>query len=145
MVITEYVDSQHREAVITLWKTTFGYPTAHNVPALAIDKKLVVADGLFFVALKDEVVTGTVMAGYDGHRGWLYSVAVDPACRRQGLGEALVRRAETALAARGCMKINLQIVSTNESVTAFYESLGYSVEPHISMGKRIAANIPEQG
>ncbi|MBK5549274.1 GNAT family N-acetyltransferase, partial [Pseudomonas sp. TH03] len=72
-----------------------------------------------------------------------YSVAVHPAQRRQGLGARLVRHAEQALTARGCMKINLQIVSTNESVKGFYESLGYAVEPRISMGKKVEVNIAQ--
>ncbi|MEB0228311.1 GNAT family acetyltransferase [Pseudomonas sp. 10S4] len=141
--IVEYADEHHRTAVINLWETAFGYETAHNTPSLVIDKKLAIADGLFFVALAAEVVVGTVLAGYDGHRGWLYSVAVHPAQRRQGLGARLVRHAEQALTARGCMKINLQIVSTNESVKGFYESLGYAVEPRISMGKKVEVNIAQ--
>lgn len=140
--IVDYANEQHRASVIELWETAFGYETAHNTPSLVIDKKLAIADGLFFVALNSDVVVGTVLAGYDGHRGWLYSVAVHPAQRRQGLGARLVRHAEQALTARGCMKINLQIVSANESVKSFYESLGYAGEPRISMGKKVEANIP---
>jgi ribosomal protein S18 acetylase RimI-like enzyme len=140
-VIADYSNEHHRTAVIALWETVFGYETAHNTPALAIDKKLAVNDGLFFVALAGDEVVGTVLAGYDGHRGWLYSVAVHPAHRRRGLGARLVHHAESALIGRGCMKINLQIVSTNESVKTFYEALGYSTEPRISMGKRIKSNI----
>jgi ribosomal protein S18 acetylase RimI-like enzyme len=144
-VIANYSNNHHRHAVIALWETVFGYETAHNTPSLAIDKKLAVADELFFVALRDEEVIGTVMGGYDGHRGWLYSVAVHPAHRREGLGAKLVRHAENALIARGCMKINLQIVSANASVAVFYEALGYSIEPRISMGKKIEANIVMPG
>ena len=103
------------------------------------------ADDLFFVALPGHEVVGTVLAGYDGHRGWLYSVAVHPSHRRKGIGMNLVRHAEDALTARGCMKINLQIVSSNESVKTFYESLGYSTEPRISMGKKIESNIEMPG
>ncbi|WP_339482585.1 MULTISPECIES: GNAT family acetyltransferase [unclassified Pseudomonas] len=139
--IANYSNEHHRLCVMQLWETVFGYETAHNAPGLAIDKKLAVSDGLFFVALAGEEVVGTVLAGYDGHRGWLYSVAVHPAHRRKGLGANLVRHAEGALTARGCMKINLQIVSANENVKTFYESLGYSVEPRISMGKKIESNI----
>lgn len=141
VAITDYSDTFHRLAVIELWKAVFGYETAHNTPRLAIDKKLAVSDGLFFVAMTNNEVSGTVLAGYDGHRGWLYAVAVHPAHRRKGVGMQLVRHAEHALTLRGCMKINLQIVSTNASVQAFYESMGYSTEPRISMGKKIESNI----
>jgi|OpeIllAssembly_1097287.scaffolds.fasta_scaffold453556_1 ribosomal protein S18 acetylase RimI-like enzyme len=140
--ITEYSDDRHRQQVIRLWKTVFGYEAAHNDPAVAIDKKLAVRDGLFFLADVDGAVVGTVLAGYDGHRGWLYSVAVHPAQRKKGLGTALVRFAEQALIERGCMKINLQIVSGNEDVAAFYESLGYAIEKRVSMGKMINQNLP---
>jgi len=139
--IVTYSDAAHRQQVIQLWKSVFAYETAHNQPSLAIDKKLAVHDQLFFLALVDGVVAGTVMCGYDGHRGWLYSVAVHPAYRKQGLGGALVRFAEQTLTARGCLKINLQITDGNEAVAAFYESLGYVVEKRVSMGKLITQNF----
>lgn len=78
------------------------------------------------------------MAGYDGHRGWLYAVAVVDSYRRRGIGTALVQEAEARLGALGCGKINLQIRSTNADVKAFYDRLGYGTEDRISMGKRVA-------
>lgn len=141
MTINPYSDKAHRAEVIALWEAVFGYDAAHNKPALAIDKKVAFGDGLFFVALVGDVVIGTVMAGYDGHRGWIYSVAVSPAYRRQGVGARLVRFAERALASKGCVKVNLQILEENNSVTAFYDALGYAVEKRVSMGKRIHENI----
>jgi ribosomal protein S18 acetylase RimI-like enzyme len=141
-MITPYTDATHRAQVIALWQTVFGYESAHNRPDLAIDKKLAVADDLFFVAMSGDTLVGTVMAGYDGHRGWIYSVAVAPTHRRQGIGSQLVTHAERALTDRGCMKINLQVMPENEKVAAFYTALGYEVEPRISMGKKIPANIP---
>jgi ribosomal protein S18 acetylase RimI-like enzyme len=143
-IITAYSDPVHRAQVIALWRTVFGYETAHNDPSLAIDKKLGAADGLLFVATEGSGVIGAAMAGYDGHRGWLYSVAVHPAARRKGVGAALVRHAEQALAQRGCMKINLQLLASNEATAAFYESLGYKVEPRVSMGKVLSHNVPQR-
>ena len=140
--IVPYVHASHRSQVIALWRTVFGYEIAHNDPSVAIDKKLSVADGLLFVAAQGSDVIGTAMAGYDGHRGWLYSIAVHPAARRRGLGAALVRHAEQALAERGCMKVNLQLLSANEATAAFYQTLGYKVEPRISMGKVFSQNVP---
>ncbi|AGE26445.1 MULTISPECIES: GNAT family acetyltransferase [Pseudomonas] len=140
--IVPYRDRQHRAQVAALWREAFGYDTAHNLPTLAIDKKLAVNDGLFFVATDKKTVIGTILAGYDGHRGWLYSVAVHVDYRRHGLGSSLVRHAEQALTALGCMKINLQITGGNEAVVGFYEALGYGVEPRTSMGKKISENIP---
>lgn len=77
------------------------------------------------------------MAGYDGHRGWLYAVAVLKSHQRQGIGRALIQEAERRLAALGCSKINLQIRASNRGVTKFYAGLGYAVEDRVSMGKRI--------
>jgi ribosomal protein S18 acetylase RimI-like enzyme len=139
--IASYRDNSHRSQVIQLWETVFGYDAAHNKPSLVIDKKLALQDDLFFVALAQESVVGTILAGYDGHRGWLYAVAVHPSHRQQGIGASLVSRAEQALAETGCVKINLQILAENENVAAFYESLGYAVEKRVSMGKRIVHNI----
>jgi ribosomal protein S18 acetylase RimI-like enzyme len=82
-------------------------------------------------------VVGTVMGGYDGHRGWVYSVAVRSMHRRAGIGTALLRRLEQALVERGCLKVNLQVRVSNAEIVAFYHSLGYAVEELISMGKRL--------
>ena len=139
--IVPYIDTIHRSQVIALWDAVFNYQATHNRPALAIDKKIAVDDQLFFVAVDETAVVGTIMAGYDGHRGWIYAVAVSGSHRRQGIGSRLVSHAERALACKGCMKINLQIMEGNESVAAFYSSLGYSVEKRVSMGKRMPENI----
>lgn len=141
VTITDYKDFAHRSQVIALWESVFGYETAHNRPALAIDKKLAAKDELFFVAVTDDKVVGSIMAGYDGHRGWIYSVAVSPSHRRKGIGSQLVSHAEWALTAKGCVKINLQIMEGNESVSGFYSSLGFSIERRVSMGKVIPQNI----
>lgn len=141
-VVVPYADRTHRRAVIALWRAAFGYDTPHNDPDLAIDRKLAVADDLFFVAVDHNAVVGTAMAGYDGHRGWLYSIAVDAAHRRRGIGAALVRHAEAALTRLGCVKINLQLADGNARVAAFYEALGYALEPRTSMGKRLVTDAP---
>jgi ribosomal protein S18 acetylase RimI-like enzyme len=141
VTITPYRDDRHRCQVIALWEAVFGYEAKQNRPSLTIDKKREV-DDLFFVAVDGEAIVGTIMCGYDGHRGWIYSLAVAPSHRRQGIGSGLMSHAEHALGRRGCVKINLQILEGNESVTAFYSSLGYSVEKRVSMGKLLPENIP---
>jgi ribosomal protein S18 acetylase RimI-like enzyme len=140
--IRPYANSKDRDEVVALWRAVFGYETAHNDPSIAIAKKLAANDGMFFVAEEGARIVGTVMAGYDGTRGWLYAVAVHSTQRRSGLGTKLVRFAEEALTRVGCMKINLQLLASNESTAAFYKSLGYAVEPRISMGKVIHVNVP---
>lgn len=136
-----YHDARHRNEVIDLWNEVFSYQEIHNAPALSIDKKLAMNDRLFFVAVAGDSVVGTVMAGYDGHRGWLYSLAVAKGARSLGIGSALVTASEDALADLGCVKVNLQIRQGNEGVRAFYEALGFTTEPNVSMGKRIQRNI----
>ena len=143
--ILPFDNAIHRIQVMEVWRASFGYDTAHNEPGLVIDKKLAMHDGLFFVAVVAGEVVGTVMAGYDGHRGWLYSVAVSPGQRKLGAGRQLVAHAEQALTSLGCLKINLQLLQSNAATTAFYASLGYTVEPRVNMGKLITDNIPVPG
>jgi ribosomal protein S18 acetylase RimI-like enzyme len=139
--IQQFEPQAHRIQVIELWQRVFGYGTAHNAPHFAIDKKLAVGDGLIFVAETEGKVVGSIMAGYDGHRGWIYSLAVLPEYRGRGLGSRLMRHAEERLKLLGCAKINLQIMQGNEGVEAFYRKLGYQTEQRISMGKQIPENI----
>jgi len=139
--ILQFEPLAHRSQVVELWQHVLGYGAAHNAPHFAIDRKLAVGDGLLFVAETVGKVVGSVMAGYDGHRGWIYSLAVLPDYRRRGLGSRLMRHAEARLKRLGCAKINLQITQENEAVAAFYLKLGYQTEPRISMGKKIPENI----
>jgi ribosomal protein S18 acetylase RimI-like enzyme len=127
-----------KPSVVALWREVFADDPPHHDPVASISLKMAAQPELFFVATRAGDVVGTIMAGFDGHRGWIYRVAVSPRHQRQGIGTALVRRAESELIARGAPKINLQIRSTNSQVVAFYEHLGYLVEERISMGKRIS-------
>jgi ribosomal protein S18 acetylase RimI-like enzyme len=92
---------------------------------------------LFFVAVDEGSLVGTAMSGFDGHRGWVYYVAVHPDYRRRGIGSALMKKVEGALTEMGCSKLNLQIRVGNAQVQSFYDSLGYSLEERISMGKKL--------
>lgn len=123
-----------RAGVIALWDRVFPDSQPHNEPARVFDLKLSVADDLLFVAEDAECIIGTVMAGYDGHRGWLYTVAVSPEHRRRGIGTSLVLHAVEALRAVGCIKVKLQIRAENSAVRRFYESLGFDAEASLSMG-----------
>ena len=136
-----YDDRRHRDAVIALWRRVFAYPEPHNEPGLVIDRKLACYD-LFFVAEDDGALVGTVMAGYDGHRGWIYSLAVDESRRGQGIGRVLLRHAEERLERMGCLKINLQVVEGNTGAEAFYVANGYRREPCVHM-TRILYTGPE--
>ena len=136
LLIRPYQDSD-QSAVISLWKHVFPDTPPHNDPLQDIQRKLMVQSECFLVAVRNGQLIGTTMAGFDGHRGWVYYVAVHPDERRQGIGKALMYAAEQALAELGCGKVNLQVRAGNDAVVAFYQSLGYSVEERISMGKRL--------
>ena len=139
--IVEFDVSQHGRQVDALWREIFAYDAPRNAPTLVIAKKCAVRDGLFFVATFGDAVVGTVMAGYDGHRGWIYSMAVHPGHRHQGIGSRLLSFAEQKLAMLGCVKINLQVMGRNEAARRFYEANGYAVEDRVSMGKELTENI----
>lgn len=136
MQIRPYADSD-QAAVVALWNAVLPDSAPHNDPATSIRNKLAVERDLFFVAEIDGAIVGTVMGGYDGHRGWVYSVAVDTRFRRRGIATSLIQRLEAALIRRGCLKVNLQVRATNAEVIAFYKTLGFDVEERISMGKRL--------
>ncbi len=129
------------EAIVALWHAVFAeYRDAsrpHRDPRANIARKIAFGDELFFLADRDGAVLGTVMAGYDGHRGWIYSLAVDAAERRTGIGRALLVRAEAALQARGCPKVNLQVATQNEGARAFWRAAEYVPDDVISLGRRL--------
>ena len=134
--IVKYAEP-HFDGVAALWQEAFPNPQPWNAPDVTIQAKLATQPELFLLAIDRGQIIGSVLAGYDGHRGWLYTVAVLKTHQRQGVGSALVREAESLLHKLGCVKINLQIQSTNASVTEFYRRLGYEVEKRVSMGKRL--------
>ena len=139
MQIRPYNDSTDRSAVIRLWEKVFSsHLTGRNEPNGSIDRKLAMEDGLFFVAVDlDDSIAGTIMAGYDGHRGWLYSVASDPQQRGRGIGRMLVDHAVNALKQLGCPKVNLQVRGTNLGVIDFYKKLGFTEDNCVSLGKTL--------
>jgi ribosomal protein S18 acetylase RimI-like enzyme len=134
--IRPYREGDHDE-VIALWKACFDYPSPHNDPEQAIRRKTSLNDNLFFVAESGEKILGTVMAGWDGHRGWIYSLAVENSRRREGIGRDLVTHAVKRLTERDCPKVNLQVMPGNESVVGFYRKLGFEKENRISMGLKL--------
>ena len=123
--------------VQALWEAVFPDRRPWNQPAVYLPRKRAQRDDLLLVACRAPRVIGAVALGYDGIRGWIYHLAVDRGERRHGVGRALMQAAETTLRARGCPKINLQIIAENADVVAFYTQLGYAVEARVSMGKCI--------
>ena len=123
-------------AVMALWQRC-DLTRAWNDPAKDIRRKRAEQPELFGVMVEGAEVVGTVMAGYEGHRGWINYLAVDPSRRQQGLGRQLMDWSEARLRERGCPKINLQVRRGNEAVLAFYAALGYADDDVASLGKRL--------
>jgi len=124
------------EQTVALWQAC-GLTRPWNDPRKDIERKLQEEPELFIVAESDGQLLGSVMAGYDGHRGWIYYLSVLPAYQSQGVGKSLVLQAEQQLLAKGCPKIQLMIRSDNSSVQAFYSALGYESADVVVMGKRL--------
>jgi ribosomal protein S18 acetylase RimI-like enzyme len=129
---------EHFAGIKTLWQEAFPNDPPWNSAEVAVRAKSAVQPDLFLVALDERQVVGSIMAGYDGHRGWLYAAAVLHSHRGRGIGTSLVRTAEGRLQSLGCGKINLQVRASNAAVAEFYRRLGYVTEERISMGKRIS-------
>jgi ribosomal protein S18 acetylase RimI-like enzyme len=127
---------RHFEGIDALWREAFPDAEPRNSAERVILVKLTVQPDLILIATEGDLVVGSVLAGFDGYRGWLSKVAVLKSHRRRGLGTQLIAEAESRLKALGCTKINLQVIGSNADVVPFYESLGYLVEDRISMGKR---------
>jgi len=123
-----------QEAVVDLWKNC-GLVVAHNDPWCDIERKCRVNPEWFLVGVLEGNIVATCMAGYEGHRGWINYLAVSPDFQRKGIATQLMQRAETLLIKAGCPKINLQVRETNLAVIDFYESLGFTNDRVISMGK----------
>ena len=124
------------EPVVDLWRRC-GLTRPWNDPYRDIERKRAVQPELFLVTERDGVVIATAMAGYDGHRGWVYYVAVEPALQGAGIGRALLDEVERRLLALGCPKVNVQIRGGNEPVAEFYRRLGYAEDGAAGFGKRL--------
>jgi len=122
--------------VVDLWARC-GLLRPWNDPRKDIARKLRVQRELFLVGVAGDRIAATVMAGYEGHRGWINYLAVDPDRRRQGFARALMAAAEERLRALGCAKINLQIRQDNSEAISFYRRIGFAEDASVSMGKRL--------
>lgn len=128
-------------AVIELWRRC-DLVRPWNDPHKDIQRKLTTQPELFLVGEVASQLVASVMAGFDGHRGWVNYLAVSPEHRNAGLGRTLMRRVEVALEARGCPKLNLQVRTTNHAVLEFYRRIGYATDEVVSLGKRLIPDAP---
>ena len=128
------------QALVELWAAC-GLTRPWNDPCLDLARKLADSPELLLVAEHEGELVGSVMAGYDGHRGWINYLAVHPSRQGSGLGRQLMAAAEERLGALGCAKVNLQIRDDNAAARGFYEAIGYRQDPVVSYGKRL---IPDE-
>ena len=135
------------EAVVALWRAC-GLVRAWNDPYKDIARKLSEQPELFLVACSGSDgsagsgdLVASAMVGFDGHRGWVYYLAVAPVMQRRSLGRALMARAEQLLIERGCPKLMLMVRSSNAAVIDFYRDLGYGEEQVTVMGKRLIPDL----
>ena len=126
-------------AVVALWREC-ELTRPWNDPRKDIARKLAVQPELFLVGVVDHAVMASVMAGYEGHRGWMNYLAVAPRYRGRGYGRALVEHVERLLLERGCPKVGLLVRNTNREAAQFYRRLGYAQDESISLGKRLIAD-----
>ena len=125
-----------QEAVVQLWLDC-DLVVPWSDPAEDIRRKLSLQREMFLVGTLSDRLVAAVMAGYEGHRGWINYLAVAPDYRNKGFGRDIMGEAEASLKALGCPKINLQVRNSNVGVIDFYKRIGFSIDDVTSMGKRL--------
>ena len=133
-------EDKHRTQVIDLWEKC-NLIKSWNDPNKDIDRKLKVNDNLFLIVEFNKVIIGSAMIGYDGHRGSLYYLAVDPKHQRKGVGKMLMKEIEKKLIEVGCPKINIFIRNSNIEVKEFYQSIDYEEQNCLVYGKRLIPDL----
>lgn len=133
----EWKDEQ---TVVNLWKAC-ELVVPWNDPHTDIKLKINFQPDLFLIGELDGKLIASVMAGYEGHRGWINYLAVHPDFRGRGFGKRIMSEAELKCIALGCVKINLQVRGTNTRVIKFYQEMGYNVDEVVSLGKRLDKQI----
>ena len=123
-----------REATVALWAAA-RLTRPWNDPRADHDLALTTATSTILLAEAEVGLVGSVMVGFDGHRGWVYYLATAPDSRAQGIGRALMTAAEGWLKALGCPKIQLMVRGDNGSARGFYDALGYELQDVVTIGK----------
>ncbi len=139
MLIRQY-SADNENAMVELWQRC-GLTRPWNDPRKDIARKLKVNPELFLVGFVNGKVAASAVAGYEGHRGWVNYLAVDPDFQRKGLGRQMMQNVEQALARMGCPKVNIQVRTGNLNAIEFYKNLGYKIDETVSMGKRLEEDI----
>ncbi|MDX6197601.1 MAG: hypothetical protein QOJ79_752 [Actinomycetota bacterium] len=136
MEIADLPESLAADA-IALWHDV-GLTRPWNDPDADLRRALDGAASTVLAALDEDRLLGTAMVGHDGHRGWVYYLAVRPDVQRDGIGRALMQACERWVHTNGVPKIQLMVRSTNASVISFYEHLGYESSDVVVLGRVLA-------
>ncbi|MCF8999050.1 GNAT family acetyltransferase [Acinetobacter nectaris] len=136
MFIIRPIENKDIDTVVELWETC-NITRPWNHPETDIFRKMNQKDDLFLVAEKDSRVIASIMGGYDGHRGWIHYLAVQPEYQRLGIATALMQNIEKRLIAIGCPKVQLMVRPENTSVIQFYEELDFEEIESVCLGKRL--------
>ena len=138
LVIRSYHDSDKND-VIQLWEEC-DLVVPWNDPIRDIERKLTVQPELFLIGLVDKEIVATAMVGYEGHRGWVNYLAVNPKKQRQGIATQMMKEAEHRLLKLGCPKLQVQVRTTNSGVIKFYQKLRYNIDDVVNIGKRLISD-----
>ena len=136
-------ETPDEQAVIALWQEC-GLTRPWNDPRRDIARKLSEQPELFLVGTHEGALVSTAMVGFDGHRGWVYYLAVAPKHRGKSFGRTLMQEAERLLIERGCPKLNLQVRASNPEALEFYRKLGYTQDEVVSFGRRLIPDSDAQ-
>ena len=128
-------------AVVALWRAA-GLTRPWNYPHADIARKRTVQPELFLVGELAGEVIASAMAGYDGHRGSVYYLAVSPGHQRRGHARTIMAEVERRLEALGCPKLNLMVRRDNAGAIGFYTRLGYDEQAVVNVGKRLIVDEP---
>jgi ribosomal protein S18 acetylase RimI-like enzyme len=138
-IIRDY-RAEDREPLVRLWHEC-GLVVSHNDPVRDIVYCISSGHGWIFVGCHEQAIVGSVMVGHDGHRGWLYYLAVAPSEQGTGWGRRIVDHAERFLGDQGIRKVQLMVRTSNEEVIEFYEGLGYERQPIVVLGKWLSNDV----
>ena len=138
-VLIRGFEAADEAAVKRLWERC-SLSRSWNDPSKDINRKMQAGSGWFLVGVVRGEIIASIMIGYDGHRGSVNYLAVDPDHRRKGLGQALMAHAEQLLQAVGCPKVNLLVRRDNSEAIGFYEKLGFNQDAVVNLGKRLIAD-----
>ena len=127
------------KAIIELWKKC-KLIVPWNNPYKDINRKLSIKDNLFIIGEMNKNIIASAMAGYDGHRGYIYYLAVLPELQKKGIGSSVLSIIEKKLYKLGCPKINLFVRNTNIKVKAFYKTNNYEMQDSQIYGKRLISD-----